>query len=91
MEALLCANIVWYILNNHTFEVLAGKYIYIYICIYIYTPIHRHIHKIFTNLLAPKPADNKIKGKGITYQQESYTQGIYKKRGYIILNIRNMF
>lgn len=54
MEALLCANIVWYILNNHTFEVLAGK-------IYIYTPIHGHVHRIFTSPLAPKPADNKIK------------------------------
>lgn len=41
MEALHCANIVWYILNNHTFEVLAGKK-------YIYTPVHRHIHGIFT-------------------------------------------
>ena len=91
MEALHCANIVWYILNNHTFEVLAGKYIYIYIFIYIYTPIHGHIQRIFTNLLAPKPADNKIKWKEITYQQESYTQGIYKRCGYIILNIRNMF
>lgn len=29
MEALLCANIVWYIINNHTFEVIAGKNIYI--------------------------------------------------------------
>lgn len=28
MEALLCANIVWYIINNHTFEVIAGKNIY---------------------------------------------------------------
>lgn len=36
MEALLCANIVWYILNNHTFEVLAGK-IYMYIHLYIDT------------------------------------------------------
>ena len=67
MEALHCANIMWYILNNHTFEVLAGKYIYIYIYlyiyifIYIYTSIHGHIQRIFTNLLAPKPADNKIK------------------------------
>lgn len=54
MEALLCANIVSYILNNHTFEVIAGKK---YIC----TAIHGHIHRIFTNLLAPKPADIKIK------------------------------
>lgn len=54
MEALHCANIVWYILNNHTFEVLAGKK-------YIYTPVHRHIHGIFTNLLAPTPADSHIK------------------------------
>lgn len=28
---------------------------------YIYTAIHGHIHRIFTNLLAPKPADIKIK------------------------------
>lgn len=56
MEALHCANIVWYILNNHTFEVLAGKK-------YIYTPVHRHIHRIFTNLLAPTPADSHIKLK----------------------------
>lgn len=67
MEALLCANIVWHILNNHTFEVLAGKNINIYI-------IHGHINKIFTDLLAPTPANNQTKGKGITYQQEkSYT------------------
>lgn len=72
MEALLCANIVWYILNNHTFEVLAGK-------IYIYTPIEGHIHRIFTNLLAPKPADNKIKRKGITYQQEKVTRRDFTK------------
>lgn len=53
MEALLCANIVWSILNNHTFEVLAGEK-----KIYTYIPVHCGI---FTNLLAPKPADNKIK------------------------------
>lgn len=42
MEALLCANLVWYILNNHTFEVLAGKNINIY----TYTQTHRQdIHK----------------------------------------------
>lgn len=51
MEALICANIVWYILNNHISEVLAGKNAY----------VHLHIHRIFTNLLAPTPADNQIK------------------------------
>lgn len=42
MEALLCANIVSYILNNHTFEVIAGKKKYMY----SYTWTHpQNIHK----------------------------------------------
>lgn len=84
----LCKHSVVYIKQSHIWGISWKIYIYVYIYTHLYI---RHIHKIFTNLLAPKPADNKIKGKGITYQQESYTQGIYKKRGYIILNIRNMF
>lgn len=87
----LCKYSVVYIKQSHIWGISWKIYLYIYIFIYIYTPIHGHIQRIFTNLLAPKPADNKIKWKEITYQQESYKQGIYKRCGYIILNIRNMF
>lgn len=61
------------ILNNHTFEVLSGE-IYIYYT-HTHTPAH---HGIFTNLLAPKPADNKIK-RNHTPTGKSYTQGIYNE------------
>lgn len=55
-----------------TFEVLAGKNMYI--------SIHGgHIHRIFTNLLAPTPADNQIKWKGITHQQERVTYREFTK------------
>lgn len=54
MEALLCANIVSYILNNHTFEVIAGKK-NIYVQLYmdtstdysqIYWPLNQQILKL---------------------------------------------
>lgn len=71
MEALLCANIVWHILNKHTFEVLAGK---IYIC----TPIHGHIHRIFTSPLAPKPADKLNENESHTKRKKLHTGNLQK-------------
>lgn len=84
MEALLCANIVWYILNNHTFEVLAGK-IYIYIHLYIdtsteYSQVHWPQNQQIITLNENKSHTNRKK-----------LQRTYKKCGYIILNIRSMF
>lgn len=85
MEALLCANMVWYILNNHTFEVLAGK-IYIYIHLYMdtsteYSQVHWPQNQQILNCMRTNHIPT---GK-------SYAKGTYKKCVYIILNIRSMF
>lgn len=62
----LCKHSVVYIKQSHIWGISWKN-------IYVYTPIHRHIHRIFTSPLAPKPADNKIKWERITYQQEKVT------------------
>lgn len=54
MEALHCANIMWYILNNHTFEVLAGKYIYIYIYLSIYIHLYMDTSREYSQIYWPQ-------------------------------------
>lgn len=71
MEALLCANIVWHILTNHTSEVLVRKNAYVHLYMYtsteysqIYWPQYQQIIKL---------------NEKITYQQENITHREFTK------------